>query len=162
MLGRTQVIVAAVVLALAFTAGWTINGWRLDGRHARVLEQIAQASVAAAQAARDEENRRIAAMEEERDNAQQQAQALDLDVAAGAAVADRLRSELARLRGRASSCTAAPANGSASQQGADPVGVLIDVLTRMESAGREVAEYADKLLISGIACEKTYVKIMTD
>lgn len=163
MLGRTQLIVGAVALVLAFGAGWAVNGWRLDarlaraeGQHAQVLEQLAQGAVASAQAARAEEARRTAAVEEQRDIAQQQAQALAVDVSAAADTAGRLRSELDALRRRGPACGAAVADRGPGQPGTDPIGLLIDVLTGMESAGREVAEYADRLKIAGAACEAVY------
>src|SRR5690606_18289185 len=160
MLGRTQLIVGAVTAALAFSGGWLVNGWRWDAKlarsesqHAQVLEQLAHGTVAATQAARAEEARRTAAVEEQRDVAQQQAQALELDVAAAASSADRLRRELDTLRRRGSACSAATPNGGSGEQGTDTIGLLIDVLTGMESVGREVAEYADLLRIAGAACE---------
>lgn len=157
---RAQLIVGAVALAVAFGAGWMVNGWRKDVQiaqaqqeKAQVLEQIAQATVASVQAARAEEARRTAAVEEQRDIAQKQAQALEVDVAAAADTAGRLRRELDALRRRGSACSTAAADGSPGQSGADPLGMLIDVLEGMESVGREVAEYADRMRIAGMACE---------
>lgn len=160
---RTQLIVGAVALVLAFGAGWMVNGWRKDVQiaqaqqeKAQVLEEIARATVASVQAARAEEARRTAAVEEQRDIAQQQAQALAVDVAAAADTAGRLHSELDTLRRRGSACSATAADGSPGQPGADPLGMLIDVLEGMESVGREVAEYADRVRIAGMACEGAY------
>lgn len=160
---RTQLIVGAVALVLAFGAGWMVNGWRKDVQiaqaqqeKAQVLEEIARATVASVQAARAEEARRTAAVEEQRDIAQQQAQALAVDVAAAADTAGRLRRELDTLRCRGSACSAAAADRSSGQPRADPLGMLIDVLEGMESVGREVAEYADRVRIAGMACEGAY------
>lgn len=157
---RTQVIVGAVAAVVAFSAGWLVNGWRMDAKlarlesqHATVLEQLANATVASVQAVRAEEARRHAAVEEQRDIAQQQAQALELDVAAAADTAGRLRAELDTLRRRGRACGTAAADGGPSQPGTDTIGMLIDMLTGVESAGREVAEYADRLRIAGVACE---------
>ena len=36
MQGRAQAICAGLLLALAFSAGWFVNGWRADARIARV------------------------------------------------------------------------------------------------------------------------------
>lgn len=166
MLGRTQLIVGVVALALAFGAGWVVNGWRHDAKlarvesqHAQVLEQLASATTASVQAARAEEARRTAAVEEQRDHAQQQAQALESDVAAGRATADRMRRELDALRRRGGACSAAATDRGPGQRGADPIGLLIDVLTRMESDGREVAEYADRMKIAGAACEGAWDRL---
>lgn len=163
---RTRLIVAFLAAALAFGAGWMVNGWRGDARlaraeaqHARALEQLAQGTVAATLAARVEEARRTAAVEEQRDIAQQQAQALEVDVAAAAGSADRLRRELDALRRRGSACGATAAVRGPGQSDTDTIGLLIDVLTGMESAGRDVAEYADRLRIAGAACERVYSSV---
>ena len=157
---RTRLIVGAVAAALAFGTGWLVNGWRWDAKlarsesqHAQVLEQISQATVASVQAARAEEARRTAAMEEQRDLAQAKLDGLALELAAGAAVSDRMRRELDALRRRGGACSAAATDGGASKPGVDAIGLLIDMLEGMESAGREVAEYADRLRIAGVACE---------
>lgn len=160
---RAQLIGGLVAGALAFGAGWMANGWRMDAKlarqewaHATVLEQMAQATVASIEAARNEEARRTAAVEEQRDIAQAKLDGLSLDIAAGAAVSNRLRLELDALRGRGCTCGPAAADGGASKSGTDAIGLLIDVLTGLESAGREVAEYADRLEIAGLACEGSY------
>lgn len=167
---RSRLIFAAagavILVAGSFGAGWMVNGWRHDAKlarvesqHAQVLEQLASATTASVQAARTEEARRTAAVEEQRDIAQNKLDGLALDVAAGRATADRLRIELDALRRRGGACNPAAADGSPSQQSVDPIGVLIDVLTRMESDGREVAEYADRLRIAGAACEGAWDRL---
>lgn len=160
---RTQLIVSAVVVVIGFGAGWMVNGWRLNAAlssaqaaHAQELEQLAQATVASVQAVRAEEARRRAAVEEQRDTAKKQAQALEADMVAAAGTADRLRRELDALRRRGAACHATAADGSTGEPGADPIGLLIDVLEGVESAGREVAQYADRLKIAGLACEGAY------
>lgn len=42
MTGRFQALVAAVLLATAFAAGWAVNGWRADARIAKL--ELAQSS----------------------------------------------------------------------------------------------------------------------
>lgn len=157
---RSELIAALVAGAVAFAGGWMVNGWRHDAKlarveaqHAQVLEQLAQATRAAAEAARAEEARRTAAVEEQRDIAQAKLDGLALELAAGAAVSDRMRRELDALRRRGGTCSAAATDGGASKPGVDAIGLLIDMLEGMESAGREVAEYADRLRIAGVACE---------
>lgn len=157
---RSELIAALVAGAVAFAGGWMVNGWRHDAKlarveaqHAQVLEQLAQATRAAAEAARAEEARRTAAVEEQRDIAQAKLDGLALELAAGAAVSDRMRRELDALRRRGGTCSAPATDGGASKPGVDAIGLLIDMLEGMESAGREVAEYADRLRIAGVACE---------
>lgn len=160
---RTQLIVALLAAALAFGSGWLINGWRhdaklarLESQHSDVLEQLAQATVASVESVRAEEARRHAAVEEQRDIAQNKLDGLALDVAAGRVVSERLRDELDALRGRGCACSAGTAERGESEPGTDSIGLLIDMLIGVESAGREVAEYADRLRIAGLACERAF------
>lgn len=51
---RTQLIAGAVVLALAFGAGWMINGWRKDVQIARVERDRSQERADAARVALDQ------------------------------------------------------------------------------------------------------------
>src|SRR5690606_18068151 len=98
---------------------------------------------------------------EQRDLAQAKLDGLALELAAGAAVSDRLRRELDALRRRGGTCSATAANGGSRQPDTDTIGVLIDLLTGMESAGREVAEYADRLSIAGRACERAWNRLQS-
>lgn len=60
-----------------------------------------------------------------------------------------------RLRERLAAFTKAnPAGSGAGVQGADPLGVLIDVLERHDDALQSIAAYADKLKVAGLACER--------
>jgi len=158
-----KLIAAAVVAVVGFAGGWMANGWRhsaklasVEAAHAQLLELQAQAVVESVQAARNEEQRRTAAVENERDIAIEQVEALGADVVAGRTVSDRLRTELNALRARHASRDTAAADGSPGQQSVDPIGLLIGVLEGMDAAGREVAEYADRLRIAGFACEAAY------
>lgn len=160
---RAQLIGAAVLAVLAFGGGWMVNGWRMDAKlanlradHALVLEQQANAVVASVKAARQIEQKRTEIVESQRDIAIEQNEALATDVAAGAAVSERLRTELNALRARHAGGNSDAADRGQSQQGADTIGLLIDVLQGLDDAGRELAEYADRMRIAGLACERTY------
>jgi hypothetical protein len=160
---RTRLIVGAVTLAMAFGAGWMSQGWRKDAviaanqaQHANVLEQQAQAVVASVQAARVIEQRRTAAVEKERDNAQKQKDALADDLAAGATVSKRLRRELSALRAHHASRDPTIANRGQGERSTDTVGLLAELYARMDEVGRGVAGYADRLVIAGGACERAY------
>ncbi len=160
---RAQLIGAAVLVLLGMAAAWIVQEWRHDAKHARLqaahaqlLEQQAQAVVESVQAARNEEQRRTAAVENERDTAIEQIEALGADVAAGRSLSGRLRTELNALRARYTSRDSAAAVRGSGEQGADPIGVLIGVLEGLDPAGREIAEYADRLRIAGLTCEGTF------
>ena len=96
-----------------------------DGLIGPVTMAVVRAMTVTDVLARFNAARRAAAVEEQRDIAQQQAKALEKDVAAGRATAGRLRCER-------------------------------DMLEGVQSAGREVAEYADLLRVAGLACERAF------
>ena len=158
---RSRLITGAVLAVLAFGAGWMINGWRWDARlaraeaqHADVLEKQAQAVVASVQAARSLEQRRTADMEKQRDLAIEQTEALAADVAAGRAASERLRIQLEKLRVSTGGSDTSATQRSQGEQGIDAIGVLIELYTGLDNSGREVAEYADRIRVAGLACER--------
>lgn len=163
---RPQLIVAAVCIALGAAAAWTAQEWRHDARHARLiaehsqlLEQQAQAVVESVQAALNEEQRRMDELENQRDIAIEQNEALAADVAAGRTVSERLRQQLDALRTRYTSCHSAAAERGPGQSDIDAIGVLADMYQGLEQRGRAVAEYADRLKIAGLACERSYASL---
>ena len=87
-------LVLAVLLALAGAAGWLVNGWRLDGPHARELA-ARDGTISTLKAAIDQQNAAIqavgaatAAAEDRRKQAEAvAARAIDRMNARGAAVA---------------------------------------------------------------------------
>lgn len=155
---------AAAALAGALVAGaaaWTAQGWRADAKLARVeaaqarqRDEQAQAALAAVEAARTEERRRLAAMENARDDAQKQAAAAAAD-AAGA------RTERDRLRARADALARAavrrdPTSASGGQTGGDAVDLLAYMLGRASDRAAELAEVADRARVAGLTCERIY------
>ena len=158
---RTQVIVGVVGLALAFGAGWVVQGWRYGeeiatmGRdRAKDLAARNQAAADAQALARTEEQRRQAVMGEIVNDANTKIAAATADAIASAVVADRLRDELTRIRnsGPGRNSTVARAGQTAS----DPIGVLAIVLREIDDQAGILAEYADKSRIAGLACEAAY------
>lgn len=159
---------AAVGLLVAVSV-WTVQEWRHDAKHARLvaghsrlLEEQAIAVVESVQAARQIERQRAAAVEKERDHAIEKNVALAADVAASRTVSERMRTELNSLRASHASGNTSAAAGGPSQSGADAIGLLIDMYTGLDQAGRDVAEYADRLRIAGLACERAYDAVRTD
>ncbi|MCM1129470.1 MAG: lysis protein [Alistipes senegalensis] len=87
---RDKNIISLAVLALAFAAGWLINGWRLQSRISRMQAEQAQAIQASSEEARKKEkalqekiDNLNAAYREERDHAQKYINSLRADIAAG-------------------------------------------------------------------------------
>lgn len=140
--------------ALAGVAAWVVQGWRYDAKISRMTTQQAVAIADAQEKARKIEQASQAAMEEVAKNADEKIASATADADAARNSAGRLRTELARLR-RASEVAAASRPGK-SESGIDTIGVLIDVLEGVERNGREVAEYADRLKVAGLACERSY------
>ncbi|NSX15966.1 DUF2514 family protein [Cupriavidus taiwanensis] len=161
---------AAVALALGaglFVAGWTVNGWRLEGRiqqlqakQAKEREGQAGALAAASEAARAEEQRRTA---EQRGIANAAAKERDqalADARAAGAVAEQLRMRGAQLAAAARAAGHSAAAGGGASAG-DPLDVLTDVLGRADKRAGELAEYADRSRVAGLACERSYDALMT-
>lgn len=158
---------AAAVAVGALAAGgaaWTAQAWRYTAQLSEVRadyakEQAAQAkaTVVAIEAARDEERRRIAAVEIARDDAQKQA-------AAAAADAARARDERDRLRARANTLARAavaeqPALADGSPSGAAAVDLLAYMFGRAVDRAEALAGIADRARIAGLTCERTYDEI---
>lgn len=101
---------------------------------------------------RDIELKRQAEMEVIRNDATLQIMEVQTDADTANHTAERLRQELARYR--ANAANACTATGGPSAQ--DPIGVLIGVLEGLESTGREIAEYADRARVAGLACESSF------
>lgn len=153
---------AAVVVALAAGgAAWTAQAWRNTAQLAEVRadhagEKAAQATatVAAIEAVRNEERRRMAAMEIARDDAQKQA-------AAAAADAAGLRTERDGMRARANALARAavardPAAADGSPSGAAAVDLLAYMLGRAVDRAEALASIADRARIAGLTCERAY------
>jgi len=151
LIGWKGYVVAA---ALAGVAAWVVQGWRYDAKISRMTTQQAVALADAQAKAREIEQASQAAIEEVAKNADEKIAAATADADVARDSASWLRTELARLR-RASE-NAAVASPGKSQSGIDTIGVLIDVLEGVERNGREVAEYADRLKVAGLACEASY------
>lgn len=156
---------AALVGGLALgAAAWTAQAWRYTAQladvraaHAQDRDAQAQATVAAVEAARSEERRRMAAMEKARDDAQKQA-------AAAAADAVGARDERDRLRARANTLARAavtrdPALASGSPSGAAAVDLLAYMLGRAVDRAQALAGVADRARIAGVTCERIYEEV---
>jgi hypothetical protein len=155
---------AAATLAGAVIAGisaWVVQGWRGDASlaaevAARALERDAQtqATITAVEAARDEGRRRIAALENTRDDAKKQAAAAAADAAGARAERDGMRA-----RANALARTAAgrdPALAAGSPAGAVAVDLLAYMLGRAIDRAEALAGVADRARIAGLTCERAY------
>ncbi|MEX3555596.1 MAG: DUF2514 family protein [Burkholderia gladioli] len=137
----------AVLLALFLGSG---VGYVVGHRSATKSEQAEQqkATLAAVNAARVEEQRRIAAQQEIAEHASKERDQARADAVAAASAADGLRKQVAVLVERARH----PAAVAGSATAGDPIGVLGSIDDR---AG-ELAKIADERGIAGQQCERDY------
>jgi hypothetical protein len=129
---------------------------RTQRDHAQQLATLERAGREAETEARAEEARRFTALWEITNATQTQLEAVRADAAAASDVAGRLRSRVAAIAAgcrRSSEDPGSAVTGEAARSGPD---LLADVLSEMESAGRELAEEADHRGIAGRACERAY------
>lgn len=151
-------LAGAVVLAAAGGGVWLYGRDQysagVQSEVARHELAMAQASAAAEQAARNEEARRAAAIEEIQRDAQTAVAAAQRDAAAADAVSDRLRAQLARLR--ADRAAGDPVSTLRGPAGADALDLLAELFSRADGHAGELAAIADRARAAGLACERAY------
>lgn len=153
--------VAALIAGLAVgAAAWTVQGWRYGAEIARIERDQAQALAAAEQAARNEEARRAAAIEEIQRDAQVTVQAAQRDAAAANAVSERLRAQLARLR--ADHAASDPVSTLRSSAGPDALNLLAELFSGADARAGALAAVADRARAAGLACERSYDAMRDD
>lgn len=135
-----------VVLGAAGLGGWA--GW--DWRDARAQRE----RVAAVEEAHREEAALRGRMEESHARTIDELARLRIDRADLDAAGRDLR---VRLAAAVAAARAASAAGSAPAAGdGDPIGVLDGVLRRADTAAGELADFADRSRVAGLACERAY------
>ena len=144
---------AAVALAAGLLLGWLANGWRLGEQIAEIRADHAQALADVQSRARKIESGWHAGMMEVQRNAQEKLDAVAADVAAAGSAAERLRERVAELSRRPAACPGAADGGEAADAARL---VLADVLGRIDAAAGELAAYADRARVAGMACEAAY------
>lgn len=160
-----KALLVALLAALAL-AGWQSHRLTKErGAHAVTRRDFAEYREKAESASRQaEQNRRTTEQELTDAQAQinQQAQQL-LDAQGGKKRADRERTAAERMRDAALAAATAARKQCAtsstpgySTPGADPIGVLADVLGRADARAGELAGIADDRRVRGLACEGSY------
>lgn len=159
---RRTLINLGIVAVVSFGAGWYVNGLRKDATIADLNDEYQQAIIRTTEAMRQKERDRVTLVEKQKDDAIQKLEGVEADLVASRSAAGRLQRELGKLRDRAACPDPAIAVGGEGYAGHDPVGLLINMLTGVDAAGRELAEYADRLRIAGQTCEQVYDEIRQD
>lgn len=144
---------AIIALGAGLLLGWLVNGWRLGEQIAEIRADHAQALADAQSRARQIEAGWHAGMLEVQRNAQEKLEAVAADAAAAGSAAERLRERVAELSRRPAACPAAADGGEAAEAARL---VLADVLSRIDAAAGELAAYADRARVAGMACEVAY------
>lgn len=149
----------ALVLAgfLAFTHVSAHRAGRATVRADFDAYKLAQAEqrILSDRAQRNEETRRQGAIDQEAKNAADRITALETDLAGARSARDGLLRASADAARRACQGAAPAAPGKAQPSG-DSLDLLVGVLARHSGELVAVGEYADRLRIAGIACERSY------
>lgn len=142
-----RAIVLGLVAALAFGAGWKVNGWRLG----EGIERDRADSVTIVRAV-ERKQQEVADTEGNKGHAELEEARRAADAALATAVG--LRAEVGRFATRLATCAA---GSTAERQAREHAAQLLaDVLGEMEGAGRGMAEAADRARAAGATCERTY------
>lgn len=151
-------LLAGLAGAALVAAGWLAWNWHGDARYdagyqMAVKDQQAEAAEEMKKVL-EENQRRTAALEIARDNAEKMAATAATDAATARTAAERLRNRANALAADAKRRYPALAEGGPS------AGAALDLLTymlgRLGEAAGQLAEYGDAVRIAGLTCEASY------
>lgn len=135
-----KIVNGILCLALAFMAGWLVNGWRMESRISRMQEKHAQAIELASEEAREKERALQeeidilnAAYREEREHAQKYINNLRADVAAG-----RVRLSVPARCPGTDTATGAASEEARAELDAETAGNLVAIAAEGDDAIREL------------------------
>ena len=136
---KTTLIAGAVAISALCLSGvyYSAKMKRIEANHANQIEQV-KADAAAAQAK----------FTDALNETHQQNLKISADYASASTAAISLRESLRRYQARAAT------RCSEGVQSADAPDLLSGLLIGLESSGREISEYADRLSAAGALCEK--------
>ena len=151
-------ILGAILLAMAigFGGAWQVQDWRYGEKLAGIEKDQALAIAEAGNVAREEEQRRQAAVDKEASDAREQNKAATLDAGTADAAGDRLHVEANQFAATACGDPGAAQRGASAARAAM---VLSDLLQRADKRAGELAAAYDKARIAGLACERSYDSI---
>lgn len=124
--------------------------------HATVMQGYADRAYTAETAQRAEEQRRIVEREEIQNESKLAVAAAQRDAAAAARERDRLRSDIATYVARTGGTCTDTLIAARGQATDDAVVLLAELFDRADERAGELAEYADKLRVSGLTCNEQY------
>lgn len=148
-------ILFVMLLAMVSSAGgtWQVQDWRYGKQLAEIGKAQALAITEAGNTARNEEQRRQAAVNKEASDAREQNKAATLDAGAADAAGDRLHVEASELAATACVDPGSAQRGTSATRAAM---VLSDLLQRADKRAGELAAAYDRARIAGLTCERIY------
>lgn len=148
-------ILVSILLAMVVTAAgtWQVQDWRYGEKLAGIEKVQVLAIAGAANFAREEEQRRQAAVNKEASYAREQNRAAAVDAGAADAAGDRLHADANKLAATACRDTGAAQRGASATRAAM---VLSDLFQRADKRAGELAVAYDQARIAGLACERSY------
>lgn len=154
-------LAAGVALAFSYGGGrWQqsrADAARYDAERTKTALSAAVDQMKAVDRARTEEQRRTAAQTEIANVATKDLDKARGDARAAGVAAERLRQRVAELLAASRSGKDSGAvGGGQNKPGGDPLDVLVGVLERSDRASGILADYADRLRVAGLACERSY------
>jgi len=155
----TGLIKAAAVVAAVLAAWWWWNGHQAAQQrigYDRAMGEVAAKEVEDAEAKRLQEIEDQKQADKEAKRAQDQLNDLERQRDSARADADRMRQQFREAAERGRQAAACAAGAGEGKQSADPIGVFAELLVRADRRAEEVAGYADRIRIAGLACERSY------
>ena len=147
------VVLVLVLMASAAGVSWQIQDWRYGKQLAEIGKAQALAITEAGNTARQEEQRRQAAVNKEASDAREQNNAATVDAGAADAAGERLHVEAGKLAATACGDPGAAQRGASATRAAM---VLSDLLQRADKRAGELAAAYDRARIAGLTCERSY------
>lgn len=154
VLVKLGVVALGVVLAVIWWGAHNAAQQKIG--YDRAMGEVAAAQAKLADEKGEREARAQSAINEEADHAQTEIANLARRLGAARADSERLREQYRAAAERGRRQVACPAGVGASEQAADPLGVLAGLLDRADREAEEVAGYADRLRLAGGACERSF------
>ncbi|MBX3610409.1 MAG: DUF2514 family protein [Hydrogenophaga sp.] len=148
---KAALVALLIALGLAGLQSWRLAEEQRD--HAETRESYARTLATAVQAERDQQQRRIAALTKEAEDAHVREQTARRDADAARTSGERLRAQLSAVRAAACRGAAASAPGPAADA---TERMLADVQRRLDEAADGIARFADLAHSAGIACQRSY------